>query len=462
MRLVASRVPVPAAGFAVTFVLVFIAAALQGAKPFVFDAAYYWGLSETFERDGRFSLLNFSDPLRGYLFALGNHGLQSGGSALGASDSLTVKVFNSAMFALLTGVLAPALAERTWPRQRWGLGRRLALTAFVLIFWHGYLNFPLTDFAALNAVLLALVAAGHRSSGAWMLVAGLSVGAAINLRPAFLVLLPVIILLIAYSWFRDEPGVARRVWALRGVGISLFIVGFTAVTLPQSLIAHRHHDTFSFVPGSTAGLSTLQFTEGTRVQRYDTYVGPGRPSPRMVYTDPTGSKILRQRTDKSIDGAGDYAQVILDHPIAMTGIVARHVVNGLDARYATPYIERIDDGRNRWMRLSGFLLVFLALTRIAWPAARRTMGPARWRYPAALLLSGASSLASAVETRFLLPAYLLSYVLVLGAPWPNPLRSRHTDLRRFRLPAILALSLVGFFAVVLSIVGAATGNLRFE
>lgn len=462
MRLAACRIPVPAVGFAVTFVLIFIAAAIQGAKPFVFDAAYYWGLSETFERDGHFSLLNFSDPLRGYLFALVNHGLQSGGSALGASDSLTVKLFNAAMFALLTTVLAPALAEQTWPQQRWGLGRRLALTAFMLIFWHGYLNFPLTDFAALNAVLLVLVAAGHRSNGVWMLVAGLSVGTAINLRPAYLVLLPVFILLVAYSWFRDESRVGRRGWALRGVGIALFIAGFTAVTLPQSLIAHRHHDTFSFVPGSTAGLSTLQFTEGTRVQRYDTYVGPGRPSPRMVYTDPTGSKILRQRTDESIDGAGDYAQVIFDHPIAMTGVVARHVVNGLDARYATPYIERIDDGRNRWMRLAGFLLVFLAFARVAWSAARRTLGPAQWRYPAALLLSGSSSLASAVETRFLLPAYLLSYVLVLGGPWPNPLRSQHTDLRRFQVPAILALCLVVFFAVVLTTVGAATGNLRFE
>lgn len=458
----------PPAGAAVTalvaFLVAFVAmlglALAQGLKPFSYDSGVYWSLGATFAPDGQFSLLNFDNPLRGYLLPLVNSGLQELSGAFSWNDSSAAKLFNALVFSLVTTVLAPAFAQQTWPQHRWGLYRRLGLAAVTLVFWHGYLNFPLSDFPALGAVLLALIAVARTDRPGWMLVAGLAAGAAINMRPAYLLLIPVLVALVALAWWGDRRA-AGRPWKIRAICVLVAVLGFVVVSLPQSLSAHRHHDTWSFLPGATAGLSSLQFTEGMRMQRYDTYVGTGQPSARMIYADPTATKILDVREDGRIANARQYARVVVEHPALMTGLFLRHVVNGLDARYATPYIEKIDTGQNRWMRLAGFLLVFAALTRVAWPAARRALGPTRWRYPAALLVCGATSIASAVETRFLLPAYLLTYIVVLAPGWPNPFASTETGIRRFRTPLLLGLALVVFFAIVLNMVDTATNNLRF-
>jgi hypothetical protein len=266
-------------------------------------------------------------------------------------------------------------------------------------------------------------------------------------------------LLVAFAWWRRRgapyPSLARRALC---VGLLLF--GFVLVSLPQSLSAHRYHGTWSFVPGATAGLSSLQFTEGLRMQRYDTYVG-GDAGPRMIFDDETGTRILLEEQGGAVADATQYLGVIANHPLDMTGLFARHVINGLDLRYVTPYVEHADTGQNRWMRILGFLLVFAAVARVAWPATRRKLGEARWRYPVALLICGATSLASAVEARFLLPTYLLSYVLVLTPGWPNPLAARPAGVHRFLAPAVLLVACAAYMAIVLHVIGSATRDLRF-
>src|SRR5205823_4473777 len=84
--------------------------------------------------------------------------------AVSLTPSHGVKLFNALMFALIGAVLAPRLAEITWPRFQWGIGRRLSLTALLLLFWNGYLDFPLSDFPALAMALLALIAVDRSST----------------------------------------------------------------------------------------------------------------------------------------------------------------------------------------------------------------------------------------------------------------------------------------------------------
>jgi len=144
----------------------------------------------------------------------------------------------------------------------------------------------------------------------------------------------------------------------------------------------------------------------------------------------------------------------------MVSLLARHLINGLDARYDTAYVEHLETGANRWRRLAGFLLVFLALVRLLWPAARQRLGPARWRYPIALLLCIATSVPTHMETRYLLPAYLLSYILVLIPGWPNPIGPSEAGVRRFRTVAILAVSYLAFMAVIWHVISATTRQLH--
>jgi hypothetical protein len=448
-----------AAAFAIALAVLIAIALLQGAKPFYYDALNYWMLGETFVKHGDFSLLNFNSPLRGYLLPLVDHGLQGVAVAVGWSSSTSARIFNAIVLALICGVLGPALAERAWPQRTWGLWRRLALAVPFVIFWRGFLSFPLSDFPALAFVLIAIVASARPLAPWSMLLAGAAAAAAIEARPAYVTLLAIVPVLVVWRLIEQRSAVRSSPMRV-ALCVALLIAGFVAISLPQSLQTHRHFKSWSFIPGSVDHLESLQLTEGLHLQRYETFVGTGH-GPRMFYEDPSGTKLLAKRAGAQVAGLGEYASLTAEHPVTLGGVFVRHVVNGLDQRYNTPYIEHLDTGGQRWMRALGFLLVFLALLRLLWPAARRGLGRARWRYPAALLLSCATSVPSAMETRFLLPVYLLAYLLVLAPGWPSPLPAGVAGWRRYRKVAAIAVACVPFALVCWAVTSAASSHLHF-
>jgi hypothetical protein len=324
--------------------------------------------------------------------------------AFGWRYSTSAKLFNVLIFSLIIGVLAPRLAEVTWPEAHRWAGRRVALAVVVVFFWSSFLDFPLSDFPALAMALLALVATHRSESRPWALVAGLACGAAIDMRPSYLLLAPLLVALAVWAWL-EQPSPARSA-SMRGRAqcLGLLLVGFALVSL-QSLSTHRHFGSWSFAPGTVSHLTALQLSEGLHLQRYETYVGKGH-APQMLYIDEAGTRLLAQQRDGVVTGTGRYLGLIVSHPATMLALFARHIFNGIDQRYTTPYVEHLDDGSHRWLRLANLLVIFLGLLRVLWPAARRRLGPGRWRYMAALGLCCLSVVPSTVETRYLLPIYL--------------------------------------------------------
>lgn len=316
-----------------------VALLLQGTKPFYYDSGYYWTLGGTFFKDGHFSLLNFDSPLRGYLLPLINHALHRTAVVLKWRDSSLAKLFNAFLFSLIGAVLAPRLAQLTWKQQRWSVRRRLALTVLLLVFWSGYLNFPLSDFPALTMALLAILAASRPYAPGSMLLAGIATAAAIDMRPSYLPLAPIVLVLAAWSWIEGRESERRTILRL-ALCLTLLLAGFVSVSVPQSLSSHRHFHTWSFIPGSAAHLESLQLTEGLTLQRYETYIGPPGEA-AMDYQDDTGSRLLYKQPRETITGAGQYLGLIVDYPLTMGGVFARHLINGLDQRYSTPYTERV-------------------------------------------------------------------------------------------------------------------------
>jgi hypothetical protein len=451
-RLESNAAPV---AVAIAFTVVVVVALIQGPKPFYGDSSNYWSMASSFTRNGHFSLLNFQSLLRGYAMGLITYALQAMTRGLSWSNSAVVKLFNGMLFALIGAVLAPTIAQATWPAQRWGVWRRVALAALLIVFWSGDLNYPLSDFPGLALALGALVAIAHPQRPGWMLVAGIAGGLAVDVRPAYLLLAPMLVVIAAWTWLREPNRRRSRVRSALCVG--LLVIGFAAASLPQSLAAHRHYHTWSFVPGG-ASLTYRQFTAGTHYQRYDTFAKPDGQSFAMVYPDGAGERLLEGQAGDAIKGPVQYGEMTIDHPLVMAGIVVRHLVNGLDMRYSTVYVEHIDSGGHLWLRLAGFLLVFLAIVRLLWPAARRGLGPTYWRYPAALALCCLTSAFTAIETRFMLPVWLLAYMLVLAPGWPSPIVLDGGGARRFFTPTVLVAAYLLFMVGVWYVVSGASAH----
>lgn len=436
---------------------------LAGPKPFYFDSGGYWRLSVRFERAGVWSLLNFNDQVRGFLAPLFYGGLREVAGLFGDGDapgSAVVKIFNAAVLAAIATVLLPRLAELTWARVRVGLLPRLALAAALLLFWRGYLNFPLTDLPALALGLVALLAAARAPRPIAMVVAGLAVGAAIDLRPAYVLLAAGVVLLAvldtrqADRWRADAGRAA--------LATTLVVLGMGVVLVPQTLITHRNFDVWSPIPSAAANLTSFQLSAGLKLQRYETYVGT-EYGPQLNYYDPDTASLDPELGEfGTVAGYPEYAKLAVNHPLVIGGVAFGHLVNGLDQRYSTPYIEELDTGGQRPLRLAGFLVIFLGLLRLAWPGARRSLGPARWRYPT-MLVAGTvlTTLPSAMESRFLFPLFAVLLLLAVTPGWPirEMVPSPSRGIRGFAGPATVLVALALFLAGVTSITSGATKNL---
>jgi hypothetical protein len=443
--------------FAVALAGALAVALAQGPKHFYYDSGGYWALGETFFSHGHFSLTNFDSPLRGYMLPLIDHGLHRLAVGVGWRGSTSVKLFNASLFALIGAVLVPLLATAIWPAQRWNAPRRLLVVALLLVFWSGYLDYPLSDFPALAMALVAILAATRPFAARWTLLAGVATAAAIDMRPSYLLLAPIVFGLEAWRWLerRRDPGCsATRAALCLGLGFA----GFAVVSLPQSLSAHRHFGTYSFIPGSPRNLEATQLTEGMALQLYDTFVGPGS-RPQMDYVDESGARLLSEQPKREVKGMGQYLGLVVAHPLTFAGLFARHAINGLDVRYSTPYVGRLRE--NWWLRIGGFLLVLLAALRVLWPTARRNLGTASWRYFGALPICCATALPAAVETRYLLPAFALSYMVVLAPGWRSTIAAARTSANRHLLVGATVSACFLFTLVVWHVTSGATHSLRF-
>lgn len=179
-----------------------------------------------------------------------------------------------------------------------------------------------------------------------------------------------------------------------------------------------------------------------------------------MYHERSAERLLRRQPGGRVKSSTQYLGITVSHPVTMGKLFVEHIFNGFDQRYSTPYAESLAGTGRRPVRMFGFLLVFLAVLRLSWPSARRRLEPARWRYVTALAVFCVTSIPSAIETRFFLPLYLLNFVLVVAAGWPNPLPADRRGFRRYRTAAAIAGSLVVFMAVAVAVTNNATDNLE--
>jgi hypothetical protein len=431
------RIPAELACFALVAAVYLVHLFVAGYDRFYFDSFRYWEISKLYEQDGGFSLLAFDYPSRGYSLPLVFHVLDSFGGALGLGDPTTVKVFGALLAATLGVVVVPRLARALFPAATITWTRVLALNALLFVYWRDHFGFPLSDFPALllaGAGVLGLL----RGTRAGYVTAGFGLMLAANMRPAYL---PAAVagIVVAAALPRRSLNLERRLLA-----VGLVLAGALAASLPQILINHRHHESWSPLASGSREISMLQLTQGMFNQKYETFVGNAEdyPTPEVFYLDPAGAHVLEQEGLTEITSYRGYADVAFRNPAEITANWARHVFNGLDVRYPTPYIRDLDNS-SIVLSLLQYTLIFLAVARLILPDARRALGAVRWAGVVVLVSPILSAIPGAVEPRFFLPLQLLGYMLVCFGPATRATVLGGSARRRSALAVTYVLFVVG-------------------
>ena len=378
-----------------------------------FDAAQYWELSLRFTQHGHFSLLAFDEPMRGYLGPLLLLPARLLCHFTGCSMLRGAQVMGAGWATLLFGLAIPQLWAQATGRVLSG-GRWLALVVLSFVFWRDYFNFPLSDMPALTLLLLGLVALG-RPGWAWLGVAGLLLGAAINIRPIYLASAP------GWLWLLvvNSP---RPSWARHG---ALLALGMAVVLLPQLLINLRHFQqptplVLARQPGAPP-LYLRQLGWGTAFQRYETSLIPQIPR-SLVYADPAGQRALAQEPGQRFGSYGKYLRFVLRQPLATCARYLCHLFNGLDIWFPTPYPKHLHPSGQVVLRLLNYAVLgvgmWLLLGALGW-LRRPFAGQYSPQWFAvgtvlALILPCLLVIPLLIECRFLLPLHLLLLTVVAG------------------------------------------------
>ena len=389
---------------------------LSGYAPgqFRFDAAEYWELSLKFTPPTGFSLLAYDDALRGYLGPLLVLPARLLAHFTGWPMLRCAQVLGAGWAALLFGVAVPQLWAQVVQRPLPG-GRWLALLALTFVFWRDYFNFTLSDMPALTLLLLGLAALG-RPGWAWAGLAGLLLAGAVNIRPIYMASVP------ACLWLwrlrpRAVPG-GRAPLALAA--------GLALVLLPQLAINLRHFRqptplVLTGRPGSPS-LYLRQLSWGTAFQRYETSLIPEVPR-SLLYADSAGQRALAGLPGRRFAGYGQYLRLGAQQPAATAGRLLRHLFNGLDVWFPTPYPTRLHPPGQATLRLLNYSLLglglWLAVTALRLRSRLETFSGRRAAVVLALALPCLLALPTLVETRFMLPLHLLVLTGVAGGWRPG-------------------------------------------
>jgi hypothetical protein len=245
-----------------------------------------------------------------------------------------------------------------------------------------------------------------------------------------------------------------RPWSLRtrGTAVGLVLTGAFVASLPQVLMNHRHHDSWSPGVANAREQNLVTTWLGVRAQKYETYVGPtdGYPQPGVFYLDPSTRRLLQEENiapvirlgRPSFPSSSRYLRLVLEHPLAMSASYFRHVFNGLDVKYPTPYVRDLDN-KSTLLSLLNYTLLFVALARLVLPDARRALGSIHWSGIVVLLSACVGVLATQAEPRYFLPLTVLVYLLVCFGPAPRASLIGSSTVRRVALGVAYAVFVFG-------------------
>jgi hypothetical protein len=242
-------------------------------------------------------------------------------------------------------------------------------------------------------------------------IAGMLMAAASNIRPAYLIALaPLIGLIFLYQRNINKYPLKKCISLLVPVLLGIFMVFY-----PQFVINAANFDRLTpVVLAELKGhnLFLQQLVWGITMQKYETNVGDVYPVAPVRFIDPHGERLLA-KTGYIPDSLGKYFQLLWKYPFDFAVIYARRIFNGLDVTYHSAYTSNILQRAigKRFLNYSIFFLVLLYLVYLL-----RLHGATKLVYVAAglfvFILPALLSVPTAIEVRFMLPVFFVSYGIV--------------------------------------------------
>lgn len=410
--------------FVITFILLLWLNLAKGSFTFYYDAEIYWDLRFAFNQHEtvRFSLLNYNEPLRGYLFPLIHLLIDELADRIGVVDVILLEIVQAFVYSVLICFIIPRGINVLFQHKPDFL--QISVFSFlVLLFWQGYFFYPLSDFLAAFLFLCgAYIFVRYNSNWLAALLAGLAWGGAVLVRPAYQITLIPLLLWAVYFYIKKSSlsiymALARLVAVLIGIGL---------IFAPQVSINLKHFGIFSYLPQTQLifgkDLFIQQINGGIVVQKFESNVGKNYP-PRVHFFDRQGENLLLDSGFKSSPYSiskqilpdrtltlAEYFRLVLNYPLDFVSIYARHLFNGLDIVYNTPYIENIFE-RSIFLRFINYSLWFLVFSYIPSKLKEQRYQISQLFLPFIFALPCLLSIPTAVEVRFMLPIHLMAYAL---------------------------------------------------
>jgi hypothetical protein len=171
-----------------------------------------------------------------------------------------------------------------------------------------------------------------------------------------------------------------------------------------------------------------------------------------MFLDPRGLQLLhvepfsdpRVAIDRNRVDLRSYLRLVAAHPLFFTSAYARHIFNGLDIAYPTPYVTRLAL-RSMPFALVNYLMLGVALVGAVTFSRRIRVREDAWRLSvlAVFAMPAFVAIPTAVEPRFLLPLWMLACGLAAFRPTPD---QRPSALERMSLVLpVLALVVIACF-----------------
>ena len=403
------------------------------------DAALYRFFAKSFNNNGSFSLFNYTSKLRGYFFPLLNYPITlffGEGLEVAKKEIVAFKVLGALYAAAIFGAVVPKLWTIISGKSHLSWTSRLFFALSGFLFWRDYFNFPLSDFPALLVLFLALLTAYNSRNNLGGLIAGALSAAALYTRPIYILSIPFIIALMLYPYMKHS---CRMLMHRAGLAIVLFATGFTLVAIPQILINYYNFNSGSILVISESSnymvdgkpnLFLWQLNTGLKVQRYETNVGDDYPDAQVIFNDLSGQTMLKRSNISTLNSYYDYMIFVLERPLDMLLLYARHIFNGIDLLYTTPYLKNVHD---ETFSIAFFNYTYLFVAMLVIVSARKFLGWPQWLALGAILLPCAACIPLTMESRFLLPLHvLLCAIACFGWPlhwsWHNLARPQWIKL----------------------------------